>query len=79
MRDRKPQKYNTSVYQAFTMILQFSLNMIVPIVLCMLLGYYIDKWAHTSFWVIIFFFIGALAGGRNVYKMAKGVFDHDKK
>ncbi|MBR1478754.1 MAG: AtpZ/AtpI family protein [Lachnospiraceae bacterium] len=52
------------------MILQFSLNMLVPICLMSALGYYLDRKFGTSFVIIIFFFAGAAAGGRNIYKMA---------
>lgn len=36
-------KNRRSVFQAFTMIIQFSLNMIVPIVMCTLLGVWIGE------------------------------------
>lgn len=56
--------------------------MIVPIFLCTFLGIWIDKKAGTSFWVIILFFMGALAGFTNIYKLAKkinGTGQNDKK
>lgn len=79
MRERKPQKYSGSVYQSFTLILQFGINMLVPIVACTFLGIFIDKKCNTSFWVIILFFVGALAGGRSVYKMSKGIYGDAKQ
>ena len=79
MRKRKQQKYKGSVYQSFTLIMQFGLNMIVPIVICTFLGIFIDRKLNTSFWVIILFFVGALAGGRNIYLMAKGVYSDGKE
>jgi len=39
------------------------------------LGMFIDKKAGTSFWVVILFFVGALAGFRNIYIFAKKIFD----
>ncbi|MCR5790743.1 MAG: AtpZ/AtpI family protein [Lachnospiraceae bacterium] len=48
--------------------------MLVPIFLCCLAGYYIDRRWNTSFVFIISFFVGALAGGRNVYIMARQIF-----
>lgn len=79
MRKRKPQKYSGSVYQSFTMILQFGINMLVPIIACTFLGIFIDRKCNTSFWVIILFFIGALAGGRSVYKLSKGIYGDEAK
>ena len=36
-------KYKKNVYQSFTMIMQFGMNMIVPILMCTMLGVYIGK------------------------------------
>lgn len=58
------------VFQALSMLLQFSLHMLVPILLCAFLGMWIDKMAGTGFWVIILFFVGALAGFTNVFRFA---------
>lgn len=79
MRQRKRQKYSNSVYKSFALIMQFGVNMLVPIILCTFLGIFIDRKAGTSFWVVIFFFVGALAGGRNIYMMAKEIFDDGTK
>lgn len=78
------KKYDKSVYRSLAMITQFGINMLVPIFFCTFLGIWIDKWAGTGFFMIILFFIGALAGFRNIYIMAKGVYDtkgkdHDVK
>jgi len=69
-------KYNQNVYRALVMITQFSVNMLVPIFLCSFLGIFLDKKLGTSWLVILFFFIGAMAGGRNVYVFAKKIFDN---
>ncbi|MCR5604588.1 MAG: AtpZ/AtpI family protein [Lachnospiraceae bacterium] len=66
--------YDKGVYRSLTQILQFGINMIVPILLCTFLGIYLDRFFHTSFLVIIMFFIGAAAGGRNVYIFARQIF-----
>jgi F0F1-type ATP synthase assembly protein I len=39
------------------------------------LGIFLDKKLGTSFIMVIFFFIGAIAGGQNIYRMAKKIFD----
>jgi hypothetical protein len=48
--------------------------MIVPILLCTFLGIFLDRFFHTSFLVIIMFFLGAAAGGRNIYIFARQIF-----
>ncbi|MDD3368630.1 MAG: AtpZ/AtpI family protein [Lachnospiraceae bacterium] len=67
-------KYQNNVYQSFTMIMQFGFNMIVPICLCSFAGIWLDNKFGTSFWTVVLFFIGALAGFRNIYIMAKKIY-----
>ena len=59
-------KYRKNVYQSFTMVMQFGLNMIVPILMCTMLGVYIGEKYDILFIVAPLFFIGALAGFRNI-------------
>ena len=68
-------KNKNKVFQCLTLISQFSIHMLVPIFMCAYLGYYIDCKIGTSFLFIIFFFIGAMAGGRNIYLLAKKIYD----
>ncbi len=68
-------KYHKSVYRALTMITQFGLNMLVPIFACSFLGIFIDRKLGTSFFTIVLFFIGALAGFRNVFIFARKIFE----
>lgn len=67
-------KFNRSVYQSLTMIGQFGINMLVPVFMCSFLGIFLDRKLQTDWLVIIFFFVGALAGGMNVYRFAKKIF-----
>ncbi len=67
-------KFNRKVYQALTMIGQFGINMLVPVFLCSFLGIFLDGRLGTNFLVIVFFFIGAIAGGYNIYRFARGIF-----
>ena len=75
---RKHKKDNRGVVQSFAMILQFGISMIVPIAICVALGIFLGKKFDMSWLVIPFFFLGALAGGTGVYRMAKAIFE-DKK
>ncbi|MCR5655072.1 MAG: AtpZ/AtpI family protein [Lachnospiraceae bacterium] len=61
------------------MVTQFGINMIVPIVACTLLGAFLDRKLGTNFFAIVLFILGALAGGRNVYRFAKRILDEDKE
>ncbi len=71
---RHKKGYDKSVFQSLSMITQFGINMLVPIGFMTYLGMYLDKRFGTSYLVILLFFVGAMAGGRNVYHMAKGVY-----
>lgn len=66
--------YKKNVYHALAMITQFGINMLVPIFLCSFLGIYMDRKLGTSFWMVLLFFVGALAGFRNVYVFARRVY-----
>lgn len=79
-RNRKKQKERQETFRMLSLISQFGINMLVPIFLCFFLGMYIDKKLGTSYWIIIFFFIGAIAGFRNVYIFAvKNIKDSNSR
>ena len=60
-------------------MMQFGINMLVPIFLCSLLGLFIYRKTGTAVPLIILFFVGALAGFRNCYIQAKKVYRSDEK
>ncbi|MBQ1849440.1 MAG: AtpZ/AtpI family protein [Lachnospiraceae bacterium] len=77
MKHDKP--YDKSVFQALTMIMQFGINMLVPIGLMTVLGIWLDQKFQTGWITIVLFFVGAIAGGQNVWRMAKRIFaQHDE-
>lgn len=67
-------KYHKNVYRSLAMITQFGINMLVPIIVCSFIGLFLDRYLGTSFFMILFFFMGALAGGRNIYIFARKIF-----
>ena len=69
-------KYDRNVFRGVTLIIQFGINMLVPILICTFLGMFLDKVFHTSFITIILFFLGAAAGFRNIFIFAGSM---DKK
>ena len=68
-------KYNKIVYQALVMISQFGINMLVPIFICSFAGMFLDRKLGTSFWTVVLFFVGALAGFTNVFRFAKKIYE----
>jgi hypothetical protein len=65
------KKDDHSVWDALIMVFQFGINMIVPIFMCTLFGVWLGNKLGIDWLAIPFFFIGAIAGGQNVYRMAK--------
>ncbi|MGN0431843.1 MAG: AtpZ/AtpI family protein [Lachnospiraceae bacterium] len=73
------KKYDKSVYRSMVLITQFGINMLVPVFLCFFIGYWLDGRLGTSYWTIVLFFVGALAGFRNIYIMAKQIYESKDK
>lgn len=72
------KKERNQQVQAYTYLLQFSINMIVPIFACTFLGYWIDTKLDTSFVVIIGFFFGAVAGANSIYRISRKMLRKDE-
>lgn len=68
---------NRKVFQCLTLILQFSLNMIVPIFMCTMFGVWLGKKFDIPVITIPLFIMGALAGFTNIFKMAKKIYGQD--
>ena len=64
-------KGSKGVSKSLTMISQVGISMLVPIFLCSIFGIWLGKKTGISWMMIPFFFIGALAGSTNIYKMAR--------
>lgn len=75
MAGKHKGRYDKSVYRSFALVMQFGLNMLVPICMMSALGIYLDQKFGTSYIMVILFFVGAIAGGQNVYRMAKHIYD----
>jgi F0F1-type ATP synthase assembly protein I len=78
MKMGKNKKYNRSVYQSLAVITQFSINMLVPIFMCSFAGLFLDRKFGTAFWFVLLFFVGALAGFRNIFILARKIYEGDK-
>ncbi len=73
-RKRKKTGNMSEIWKTLAYISQFGISMIVPIVLCFFVGFWLDNKLGTSYIAIILFFVGAVAGARNVYLLAKKYF-----
>ena len=56
------------------MIGQFGINMLVPLFVCSFLGMFLDQKLGTDFLVVVLFFVGAVAGVRNVHRFARQIY-----
>lgn len=71
-------KEQKKVFQAFSFVLQFTLNMLVPIGMCMALGIWLDDKYDMPWVIVVLFFVGAFAGFTSIYKMAKPLMKNDR-
>lgn len=67
-------RYKSNVWQSLTLVLQFGINMIVPIMMCTAAGVYLGNRFNAKILVIPLFIIGAIAGFRNCFIMAKRIY-----
>lgn len=72
---RRGGKDNKAVYRSLVLVTQFGINMLVPICMMSALGIWLDRRYGTSFWTILLFFVGAVAGAQNIYRMAKQIYE----
>ena len=72
-------KEHKDVWNALVMVFQFGINMIVPILMCTLFGVWIGNKTGAAWVTVPLFFVGALAGGTNIYKMSKKLIESDSK
>lgn len=70
-------KDSRKIFMSLTLILQFGLNMIVPIVMCTLLGVWLGEKYDIPVITVPLFIVGALAGFTNIFKMARKIYRQD--
>jgi F0F1-type ATP synthase assembly protein I len=64
--------------KAVSLITQISISMIVPIVMCLFVGLFLDKLLGTSpLFLLIFIFLGIGGGFRSVYMLTKSFYDDE--
>jgi dipeptide/tripeptide permease len=73
-------KKDQQIFQSFAMVMQFGINMLVPIFACTLFGAWLGDKLNISWLALPFFAVGALAGMRNVFLFARRIYQpNDKK
>lgn len=70
-------KNNRKVFRVIPFIMQFGINMIVPILMCTMIGVWLGKKFDIPFIIVPLFIIGALAGATNIYKMVRKIYKQD--
>ncbi len=70
---------NRKIFRSLTLILQFGLNMIVPIFMCTLAGVWLGERYDIPVITVPLFLVGSLAGFTNIFKMAKKIYGQDGK
>lgn len=73
MKDKK------HVFDSLVMVMQFGINMIVPVLLCTGLGVWLYRRYGHPVIVVVLFFLGAAAGFQNIYRMAKKIYERDSE
>lgn len=68
--------YKKNVWQSMVLVMQLGINMIVPILMCTALGVYLGNRWNMKILVVPLFIMGALAGFRNCYMMAKKIYEN---
>lgn len=63
-------KRKTDIARSLALITQLGISMLVPIFLCLAIGIWLDGIVDIGF-TILFLILGFLAGGRNVWILAK--------
>lgn len=82
MNNRKNKKNSSEINEiakGLSMILQIGISMMVPVLLCLFIGYWLDKRLNTNYLMIIFIFLGIAAGVRSVYFITKSFYANDLK
>ena len=63
------------VFRMLVLVTQVGINMLVPILLCTLLGAYLGEKFSMPILAVPFFLMGALAGFRNVWVLAQKTYN----
>lgn len=73
-------KFSREIIKNFSLISQLGISMVVPILMCLFLGIWLDKTFGTEpLFLIIFIILGVLSSFRNMYVLTMSTIEKDKK
>ena len=77
VREVELMRQKKSGLENLVLITQLGLNVVTPVLLCVILGSWIDRKTglHT---VLVFLILGVLSGGLSAYKMAKRIVERER-
>lgn len=68
-----PEKEDGSIFRQLLRASTVGLDLVVLTFVGVIIGYYLDKWLHTSPWMLIVFTVlGIAAGFRQLFRLARG-------
>lgn len=63
------------IVKALSLVTQIGISMVIPIVMCLFIGLFLDRLAGTSpLFLLIFIFLGVGGGFRSVYVLTKAFY-----
>jgi ATP synthase protein I len=66
------QEETKKYVKLLALVSSMGISMVLAIVIGITVGYYLDKWLHTSpVFLLIFLVLGIIAGFRNIYVIMK--------
>ena len=63
--------------QAIVMITQLSINMLVPVFMCLFIGIWLDKRLSTGWLTLVFLILGIMGGIRGVYSLIHNILKQE--
>lgn len=71
------KKSNNDIVKALVMITQIGISIMVPIAFSLFIGYRLDRWLSTGYWIIIMIPVGILAAFKSIYQLTKDFYQKD--
>ncbi len=72
-------RYKKSVFRSLAMVTQLGLCVVTPVFLCIFIGYQIDSFMGTRWWILLMLILGVLAGGRCAWLLAARILEAERR
>lgn len=73
------KKNNHDVFRALALLTQLGIGMIVPIVLCLFVGIWLDELLGTEIFIFIFLVLGILTAYKSLYDYTRPLLKGEKE